>query len=141
MNTLPEHAPDHPRPHRYALVRTVVVFAVVGLAWLALATFLPNFHLGHATMPARVAFVGVVLLLLGLILAAQVVMLRTWFRSLAETRPDRVRQVIQLRTVIFVLLAVGVLAGVAVLAYATINWMPRVQEAVSSGGEPGQHGQ
>ncbi len=113
-----------------ALIRTGLAFATVGLAWLVLASFLPNFHLANTSRPARILFVGVVLVLLALILAAQMAMLRSWFRSLQVQHPDQVKQVGRLRVAVVALVMLGLMLGVAVLAYATLQWMPQVQEAV-----------
>lgn len=113
-----------------ALARTLMVFAFVGLAWLAVASFLPHFHVADASFSARVVFVCIVLALMASILLAQVAMLRTWFRSLAEQRPDRTAGVAQLRVVIMLLVLLGVGSGVAVLWYATVHWMPQVQASV-----------
>jgi uncharacterized membrane protein YidH (DUF202 family) len=113
-----------------ALIRTGLAFGGVGLAWLVLASFLPNFHLANTSSSARILFVGVVLVLLALILAAQLAMLRSWFHSLQVQRPDQVVQVGRLRVAVWALVALGVVLGVAVLGYATLQWMPKVQEAV-----------
>lgn len=119
-----------------AALKTIVVFAAVALAWLALASFLPNFHLSGTSLPARMTFVGGVLLLLALILVAQLAMLRSWFRSAEAQAPARKGQIKNLRTAMVGLIAVGVLSGLAVLWYATGHWMPQVQEALQ--GVPSQ---
>jgi O-antigen/teichoic acid export membrane protein len=116
-----------------AFVRTALAFGTVALCWLAVASFLPNFHLANTTTGARVLFVAIVLVLLALILLAQLTMLRSWFRSLEHYRPDRKPQIARLRVGMLVLVLAGVAVGLTVLWYATWEWMPQVQRAVEAG--------
>ena len=119
-----------------ALWRTARLFVLVSLAWLVLAAFLPNFHLAGAPLGERLIFVAVVLALLGSILAAQVAMLRSWFGSLESRQPAHAARIGTLRWAIFILVAAGVAAGLAVLWYANAEWMPHVHDAVH--GQPAQ---
>lgn len=121
---------DHSFPPRVALIRTGLLFAVVTLVWLVLASFLPNFHVADATPTARAVFIGIALMLLATILLAQLAMLRTWFRSLEEERPERARSIARGRLAVLLLIAVGVGSGLSVLWYATATWMPQVHDAL-----------
>jgi hypothetical protein len=114
----------------------MATFAVVALAWMAAATALPNFHVADATPAGRLFFVGVVLLLLAGILAAQLAMLRTWFGARLAARPDRARAIAAERRATLVVIAICVGVGISVLWYATREWMPHVQRAVRGPGEP-----
>lgn len=116
----------------HAALRTGVVFAVVTLVWLAAAAVLPNFHVVDASPAGRVFFLGVVLLLLAGILAAQLAMLHTWFAARLQARPEHARAVVRQRRLMLALIAVGVGLGISVLWYATTEWMPEVQRAVQT---------
>lgn len=141
MTHVPHTSSSSPSPEGgcsagVALWRTARLFVVVTLVWLILAAFLPNFHLAGAPLGERLVFVAVVLALLGSILAAQVAMLRSWFGSLESRQPAHAARIGMLRWAIFILVASGVVAGLAVLWYANAAWMPHVHDAVH--GHPGQ---
>jgi hypothetical protein len=113
-----------------ALLRTGLLLLTVTLAWMVLASVLPNFHVAGASNRARMVFVGIAMGLLAAILVAQLAMLRSWFGSLEERAPHRKRSIARARLAMLVLIAAGVGAGVSVLWFATTHWMPAVQRAL-----------
>jgi len=128
-------APERQRTPLAALTRTGLLLATVTLAWMLLASVLPNFHVAGASNRARLVFVGIAMGLLAAILVAQLAMLRSWFGSLEERAPHRKRSIARARMAMLLLIAVGVGAGVSVLWFATTHWMPAVQRALGGSAE------